>query len=148
MTTEESGSLFRSLGDAVQTALDQLNSAVESGDEAANAVAYSNLLGALVDATLAASDALHRFRPFTEPGFFSDEAPDFNEVVDAGLDLDADAVISRELIEALAVVEETHRGNPVHREFAKAMAPGPLAMRAVMKLERELNALRREVRGE
>lgn len=86
--------------------------------------------------------------PFTDPGFFSDEPPDFTEVTGAGLDLPGDMVISRQLIEGLAVAEERHRENPVHREVAKAMAPGPLALQAVMKLEREIIALRRELRGE
>ncbi len=101
----------------------------------------------MVDATLATADALQRFSPLSEPGFVSDEAPDFTEVVDAGFDLDADMTISREIIEALAVVAESHRDNPVHREIGKALAPGTLAMRAVMKLEREVIALRKEIRG-
>ena len=57
-------------------------------------------------------------------------------------------MISREFVGALAQVEESHRDSPAHREIAKAMAPGPLAMRAMMKLEREVDALRRELRGE
>jgi hypothetical protein len=47
----------------------------------------------------------------------------------------------------LARVDDSHPDNPTHREIAKALAPGAFAVRAVMKLERELIALRNEVRG-
>jgi hypothetical protein len=146
MTSGELSS-FRAIAEALQAALDNLNGAVESGDVDATNVAHSNLLGALTDAAMASVDALGRFSPFTNPGFFSDEPRDITEVLGAGLDLDGDMHISRELVEALAVVDESHPDNPAHREIAKALAPGVLAMRAVMKLERELIALRNEVRG-
>lgn len=83
----------------------------------------------------------------TEPGFFSEEAPDFTKVTLAALDLPAEASISRELVETIAQIEETHRDNSVRREFAKALGPGALAMRAVMKLESEVIALRNELRA-
>jgi hypothetical protein len=54
--------------------------------------------------------------------------------------------ISRELAEMLASVDESHPDNPAHREIAKALAPGAFAVRAVMKLEREVIALRKEIR--
>lgn len=142
------GGSFKDIGDALQTALDNLNSAVESGGDAdAVKAAYSGLVGALTDAAMASVDALARFAPFTEPGFFSDEPRDITGVLEAGLDLSSDMVISREFVETLAQVDELHPGNPAHREIAKALAPGAFAVRAVMKLERELIALRNEVRG-
>jgi hypothetical protein len=131
----------------LQTAFDTLNSAVESGNVDSINIAHSNLLGALTDAAMASVDALSRFAPLTNPGFFENQPRDITKVLEAGLDIPAEMVISRELAETLAQVDESHPDNPVHREFAKALAPGAFAVRAVMKLERELIALRNEVRG-
>jgi len=54
-------------------------------------------------------------------------------------------VISREFVEALAQVEESHRDSPAHR---KGDGPWTAGHACRMKLEREVNALRRELRGE
>jgi hypothetical protein len=93
--TSSTPRVFNDLADAVQAAVDELNSAVGAGDADAEAinVAHSNLLGALSDAAIASTEALGRFSPFTEPGFFGDEPRDITEVLSAGLDLPGDMVI-------------------------------------------------------
>lgn len=144
--TTDSGS-FNDLATAVRLAVETWTEAVQGGDAQAADAARNDLLRALSAATVASVEALGRFSPFSEPGFFSEEAPDFNKVLLSALDLPAEASISRELVEGLAQAEGAHRDNPVHRELAKAMSPGALAVRAVMKLEREVIALRKELRG-
>ena len=88
MTTSGPGS-FTDLANEVHVAVDQLNDAVDEEEAEAINAAHFNLLGALSAATVASVEALGRFSPFTESGFFTDEAPDFTDVVGAWLDLPA-----------------------------------------------------------
>ncbi|UMB67688.1 hypothetical protein [Mycobacterium paraterrae] len=146
MTSKEFSS-FDDIAAALRTAFDNLSSAGESGDASAITAAQSTLLAALTDATLASVEALGRFAPMTNPDFFEDEPRDIVPVLEAGLDLPAEMVISRELAEMVARIDDLHPHNPVQREFTKAVAPGAFALHAIEQLERELIALRKEVRG-
>lgn len=144
--TAEPLTSFDDIANRLQIAFDNLNNAVEAGEGDAINIAYSNLLGALTDAAMASVDALARFAPLTNPGYFEENPSDMTDALVAGLNLE-DMPISRQFVETLAQVNESHPDSPAHREIAKALAPGAFAVRAVMQLERELNALRKEVRG-
>lgn len=138
---------FNDLAAAVRAATDQYQQVAASGDEGAAEAAQRELIGILTDGVIAVAEAVGRFSPLTNPGFFSDQPSDFTEVVLAGLDLDPEARVGREYVGALAQVDERHRDNPVMRELALAMGGSHLAVRAVLTLEQEVIALRRELRG-
>ena len=79
--------------------------------------------------------------------FSGDDIPDFSGFSEIrGMDLPEEAVVSRQLRDGLAALQESAGGNPIKHMLGLTIGVGALCAKSVFDLEKQIIELRKEVR--